>query len=143
MGPALEGMNISWGMTADDGAITHAWVESGEIRYSMIGNGFPRGITGTALVDILAFFWKWTLFDHNGAFCKELENRKLPDPASYENKSKLKKIRLWGDIAVTQTDIRNVQLAKGASLAASRLLLKEGGKFFRTDRACCHCRRLG
>lgn len=127
MGPALEGMSISCGMTADDGAITHAWVESGEICYSMIGNGSPRGITGTALVDILAIFLEMGIIYPDGAFCRELDKRQLPDPASYENKTKLKEIRLWGDIAVTQTDIRNVQLAKGASLAASHLLLKKAG----------------
>jgi uncharacterized 2Fe-2S/4Fe-4S cluster protein (DUF4445 family) len=127
MGPALEGMNISWGMTADDGAVTHVWLESGKIRYSSIGNGLLRGITGTALVDILALFLELDIIDPNGAFCKKLENRKLPDPASYETKSNPKKIRLWGDIAVTQKDIRNVQLAKGASLAASNLLLKKAG----------------
>jgi len=54
IGPALEGMNISCGMTADTGAITHAWIESGSLQYQMIGTGRPAGITGTAVIDIIS-----------------------------------------------------------------------------------------
>ena len=127
MGPALEGMNISCGMTADDGAITHVWVESSELRYSMMGNGSPRGISGTAVVDLLAIFLETGIIRRSGTFSRDLENRRLPSPARCEYTSASKKIRLWGDIGVTQKDIRNVQLAKGASLAASRLLLGQAG----------------
>ena len=128
MGPALEGMNTSWGMTADDGAITHARIESGKIRHEIMGNGSPRGIAGTALVDLLAIFLEMSIIRPDGAFCRGIERKQLPAPASYENSTTLKRIRLWGEISVNQKDIRNVQLAKGASLAASRLVLKKAGR---------------
>ena len=49
MGPALEGMNIERGMTADPGAIDHVWTDEGTARYSVIGNGAPAGISGTGV----------------------------------------------------------------------------------------------
>lgn len=127
MGPALEGMNISWGMTADDGAVTHAWIDSGKLEYSMIGEGSPVGMTGTALIDIISCLLAEGLIHKNGAFVDDLEHRQLPQPARYSAELKLKQIRLWGDIAISQQDIRNLQLAKGASLAASRLILQSAG----------------
>jgi uncharacterized 2Fe-2S/4Fe-4S cluster protein (DUF4445 family) len=51
MGPALEGMNISSGMTADDGAITHIRDANGSLVYEMLGQGNPAGLCGTALIE--------------------------------------------------------------------------------------------
>ncbi len=127
MGPALEGMNISFGMTADDGAITHAWIDGETLKYEMIGAGSPMGLTGTALIDIIACFLGNGLIQQNGAFAPDLKERILPRPARYAEGPGSGRILLWETIAVTQKDVRNLQLAKGASLAASRLLLKTAG----------------
>ena len=124
MGPALEGMNISWGMTADDGAVTHAWIDSEKLAYKMIGKGPPVGLTGTALIDIIACFLVKGFINKNGAFASELKHRLLPHPARYSDRLTPKQICLWNDIAISQKDIRNLQLAKGASLAASRFILQ-------------------
>jgi len=127
MGPALEGMNISWGMTADSGAITHITVENGKLGYDMIGEGRPAGITGTALVDILAIMLEQNIIKKDGAFVRSLADMHLPSPMTCGFNENIPEIRLWGDITVTLKDIRNVQLAKGACLAAARMLLKEAG----------------
>jgi uncharacterized 2Fe-2S/4Fe-4S cluster protein (DUF4445 family) len=127
MGPALEGMNITWGMTAEDGAITHIFIEGEGLRYYMIGDEKPAGITGTALIDILSIMLENNIIRENGAFSLDLQNMHLPAPMTCLFEEDIPRIRLWGDIAITQKDIRNVQLAKGASLAASRILLKEAG----------------
>lgn len=129
MGPALEGMNISRGMTADNGAVTHAWVESGRFNCRMLGNGHPRGITGTALVDILALFLDMNIVRPDGALATPVADACWPGPAVYEKTPASNQVRLWGDIAVTQKDIRNVQLAKGASATASKMILKASGRF--------------
>ena len=127
MGPALEGMNISWGMTADNGAITHIWSEQEIFEYHMINNGTPVGITGTALIDIIAELLDRNVILATGAFLRDHDTMLLPEPARFDNRGAVKQITLWNDIALTQKDIRSVQLAKGASLAASRFLLMEAG----------------
>jgi uncharacterized 2Fe-2S/4Fe-4S cluster protein (DUF4445 family) len=127
MGPALEGMNITWGMTAEGGAITHIDLEDDNLRYHMIGNEKPVGVTGTAIIDILSIMLENNIIRKNGAFPPDLQDIHLPAPMACVFDEDIPQIRLWGDIAVTQRDIRNVQLAKGASLAASRILLTAAG----------------
>jgi uncharacterized 2Fe-2S/4Fe-4S cluster protein (DUF4445 family) len=126
MGPALEGMNIAWGMTAEDGAITA--VEDGPegLALRVMGSGGPVGISGTGLVDLTANLLKRGIIRPDGAFCKDLKPSDLPSPLAIEEIEGMKALRL-GDIRFTQRDIRNLQLAKAASLAASRILLKESG----------------
>lgn len=124
MGPALEGMNISCGMTADEGAVTHVRIEGGALVYSMIGEGPPVGLTGTALIDLAAIFLSQGWISESGAFAAGLAEQKLFSPARFEGGATPKKMRLWENIFVSQKDIRNLQLAKGASLAATRFLLR-------------------
>ena len=49
-GPCFEGVNISCGMSASDGAI-YAYSRSG---YKTVGNVVPKGICGTGLIDVVA-----------------------------------------------------------------------------------------
>ena len=114
-------------MTADSGAITRISLVNGSLAYSMIGEGEPAGITGTALVDILAIMLRENIIRKDGAFNADIEDMPLPSPMTCSFNGNIPCISLWGDIQVTIKDIRNVQLAKGAALAAARLLLKEAG----------------
>jgi uncharacterized 2Fe-2S/4Fe-4S cluster protein (DUF4445 family) len=123
MGPALEGMNITSGMTADDGAITHVKNENGALIYDMLGQGKPAGICGTALIDLLSIFLNKEIIGASGI----IKSVSLPYPALYTERGGQKRIDLWDNITVTQKDIRQVQLAKGASLAASLRLLAVSG----------------
>jgi uncharacterized 2Fe-2S/4Fe-4S cluster protein (DUF4445 family) len=125
MGPALEGMNISCGMTADSGAIIHLRLNQDILEYEMIPNGPPVGITGTALIDLLSVLLETSHLTSSGSFHPQIETRILPAPMRYEHPAKGKQINLWGNISLTQADIRSVQLAKGASLAAANILLRE------------------
>lgn len=127
MGPALEGMNISSGMTADDGAVTHVTVANNQLRYEMLGDGSPVGMSGTALIDLIAVFLERGIITPQGAFLKGITDGSLLEPARHVEDEHGRRIELWGDISLTQRDIRNVQLAKGASLSASRILLSEAG----------------
>jgi uncharacterized 2Fe-2S/4Fe-4S cluster protein (DUF4445 family) len=125
MGPALEGMNISCGMTADSGAIIHIRLNKDILEYEMIPNGPPVGITGTALIDLLSILLETGHLTTSGAFHSKIETRILPVPMRYEHTAKGKQINLWGNISLTQADIRSVQLAKGASFTAAGILLRE------------------
>jgi uncharacterized 2Fe-2S/4Fe-4S cluster protein (DUF4445 family) len=127
MGPALEGMNISSGMTADDGAVTHVTADNDKLRYEVIGDNSPVGMSGTALIDLIAIFLERGIITPQGAFLKGIPKDSLSEPARHVEDEHGRRIELWENISLTQKDIRNVQLAKGASLSASRILLSEAG----------------
>ena len=120
MGPALEGMNISCGMTAENGAINHLKENDKVVEYSVIGEKEPVGLSGTAIVDFLSIMTKNGLVLKSGLMKKNLENLKL---VSYN--SGTSGYHLTDDIFLSQKDVRNIQLAKGASLAGAEVLLKE------------------
>lgn len=127
MGPALEGMNISWGMTALDGAITHVRETSQGLAYDMLGTGEPAGITGSALVDLLAILLDRGILSASGSITRNPCAIDLPPPIELVFDDGALALNLWGKIRLTQKDIRNIQLAKAASLAASRMLLEAAG----------------
>ncbi len=128
MGPALEGMSVSWGMTADYGAITRVLEGTAGLEFRMIGQGEPRGIAGTALVDLSAILLEKGVIQPGGAFSSGPGGPPLPAPLTLEQDKGGRHIGLWGRIRLTQKDVRSLQLAKGASLAASLLLLEEAGR---------------
>jgi uncharacterized 2Fe-2S/4Fe-4S cluster protein (DUF4445 family) len=123
MGPAIEGMNMSCGMTADDGAITHIMPTAYGLTYNMQGEGRPAGMTGTAIIDLVSALISKGAISKSGLIMSSY----IPIPGRYFENNGMKEILLWDDIRITQMDIRNLQLAKAASLAASRLLLKKAG----------------
>jgi len=127
MGPALEGMNLSSGMTAHAGAVAHIREEDGGLAYTMIGEGVPAGITGTALIDLIAILLKQGVISNQGAFVSRIEEMHLLPPLRFNHTGNAKRLGLWGRIGLTQKDIRQVQLAKSASHTASLLLLMASG----------------
>ena len=107
-GPALEGANIHFGMAASSGAIDHVWVENSKIRHSVIGGGEATGICGSGLIDAVAAALELGLLNKRGRILDE--SRILP---------------ITGNIYLTQEDIRQVQLAKGAIHAGIRLMMQQ------------------
>lgn len=104
-GPALEGANIRFGMRGQTGAIDHAWLENGKIRCSVIGGGEALGICGSGLIDAVAAALDAGLINGRGRI--QNEDRNIP---------------LTERIFLTQDDIRQVQLAKGAIAAGIELM---------------------
>lgn len=120
-GPAFEGGNISCGMRAEIGAITSADYSDESLHIHYIGEELdgikPKGICGSGLIDCLFELYINELIDETG---------RLLGTAGEENL-----FRLWSDdekvITLTQKDIREFQLAKGAIKAGVTILLKEAG----------------
>ncbi|HSV97315.1 MAG TPA: ASKHA domain-containing protein [Spirochaetota bacterium] len=125
MGPALEGMNISSGMTADEGAINHFTVENGSLKPAVIGGGAPVGISGTGIIDALAIMLREGVVGYNGAINRAAAEASAIFRGRVVTRNGTSVCLLGYGIAITQKDIRNIQLARGASLAAARLLLKD------------------
>ena len=107
-GPALEGANIRFGMRGTDGAIDHVWLEEDSVRYSVIGGGTAKGICGSGLIDAVAVMLQLGLLNSRGRI--RTEDRCF---------------HLTEDVYLTQEDIRQIQLAKGAIQAGIRLMAKQ------------------
>jgi uncharacterized 2Fe-2S/4Fe-4S cluster protein (DUF4445 family) len=108
-GPAFEGAGISAGMRAATGAISEVRIENGTLHCHVLGNGPPRGICGSGLVDAAATGLELGLVLPSGRFSS---GPTLP---------------LTGPVGLIQTDIRQLQLAKGAIAAGLRILLLQWG----------------
>ena len=109
-GPALEGANIGFGMRAQAGAIDHVWLENGQICCSVIGGGEARGICGSGLIDAVAAALDAGWLNSRGRI--QNENRQID---------------LTDHVFLSQDDIRQLQLAKGAIRAGIELLAQQMG----------------
>lgn len=114
-GPALEGANITFGMRGSVGAIDHVWAENGQIRYSVIGNCKPVGICGSGIIDAVATLLELKLVNKRGRIRTE------------EERNGQRVIDLSETIYLTQEDIRQVQMAKGAIAAGIYLMCEHLG----------------
>ncbi len=118
-GPALEGMNISCGMRAESGAIEKFELdENYNISYDTIGGSRARGICGSGLLDITSSLIKAKIIEPSGRFSKNI-------PENIKKRFKDKKFYITEDIYISQKDIRQIQLAKGAIASGITMLLKE------------------
>jgi uncharacterized 2Fe-2S/4Fe-4S cluster protein (DUF4445 family) len=108
-GPALEGGRIGAGMRAGRGAIDSVHLRDGGLDCHVIGGGEARGVCGSGLVDAVACGVELGLIGTNGRLANA--DKCLP---------------LAGDVALTQSDIRELQLAKGAMAAGLRMLARGG-----------------
>jgi uncharacterized 2Fe-2S/4Fe-4S cluster protein (DUF4445 family) len=104
-GPAFEGANISMGMTATTGALSSVYVDTEPLQHHIIGNREPRGICGSGLIDAIAWLHTSGWIDMWGQLTDEQE-----------------RMEIVPGITLTQQDIREVQLAKGAISAGVRIL---------------------
>jgi len=117
-GPALEGMNISCGMRADTGAIESLKIVDNNVYINTIGNTEPIGLCGSGILESISELLKNDILGINGRL-------KTNSPLVYETDGK-RKVFLYENknkIYVTQNDIRQVQLAKGAILSGFLTLL--------------------
>lgn len=118
-GPALEGMNIFCGSRAEEGAIDSFSIdENYDIKYTTIGGVEAKGICGSGLLDIAANFIKFGIVHFTGRFNKE-------QPESFKDRLRDKKFYITEEIYISQKDIRQIQLAKGAIASGISMLLKE------------------
>jgi len=112
-GPAFEGAKISMGMRAATGAVSEVHVDNGRLQCHVLGNVAPRGICGSGLVDAVAVGLDLGLIEPSG---------RLADDQ--------KEVELCPPVQLSQNDVRELQLAKGAIAAGIRILLKQWGATF-------------
>jgi uncharacterized 2Fe-2S/4Fe-4S cluster protein (DUF4445 family) len=104
-GPAFEGGRIRMGMRAGDGAIDRVEHDGSGLVCHVLGGTAPRGLCGSGLVDAAAV---------------SLTTGTLTATGRLANGAK--SLPLAGPVGLSQSDIRELQLAKGASAAGLELL---------------------
>jgi uncharacterized 2Fe-2S/4Fe-4S cluster protein (DUF4445 family) len=122
-GPAFEGAHIKHGMRAAKGAIEHFQFNEGELLFQIVEESEPVGICGSGLLDIISELCRNGIIDQKGRLnehplvilddgIKEFvlvsadqNNRRIP-------------------VAITQKDIRELQLAKAAIRVGIRTLVE-------------------
>ena len=118
-GPALEGMNIDCGMRAVPGAVERVYDNDGDtdsgLAFDVIGGVTPIGICGSGLIDLTARLLEMEVIDAAGKM------------DSWRPDVKDKKYHLTENVYLSQKDVRQVQLAKGAIAAGIQLLLQTSG----------------
>lgn len=123
-GPAFEGGGIKCGMRATRGAIDRVCMQGGKVQCRTIGNGKPKGICGSGLIDAVAELLLEEIIDQRGKFIDldherirvvdEIPEFILTGHAETENGQ---------PVVITETDIGNLVKSKAAILAAVRVLL--------------------
>jgi uncharacterized 2Fe-2S/4Fe-4S cluster protein (DUF4445 family) len=134
-GPALEGAQIRHGMRGAQGAIDRVTV-SDDVRVHTIGETPPLGICGSGLLDLLAGLLDAGVIDWTGLI--QVEARATLPPALRARVQMRGEERVFvvlhpgeagarAEIVLTQDDVRQVQLAKGAIASGIDMLLHVAG----------------
>lgn len=131
-GPALEGMNISCGMRAEEGAIEDVVIDEDGVKLKVIGNADPTGICGSGILTVMRELLKTGIVRKTGAFVKankfpEDDYRSALIETDEDGKRSLIMTTSPEKLLITQGDVRQVQLAKGAILSGFVALLREAG----------------
>ena len=127
-GPAFEGAKIEKGMRGKEGAIDHVHLEEdGTVSCTVIGNGRAEGICGSGLMDAVAVFLDAEIIDESGRFADPEEVSSVNSKYFITTEDGLDAFVLKDDVYITQKDIREVQLAKGAIAAGIELMADELG----------------
>ena len=128
-GPAFEGMNITHGMRADQGAIEFFEIdELGGISTKVIGSLKATGICGSGLLDVVGELVAHGVINKNGRFVEPEASGLQPALKERLIKQEGKWIfKITDRVFLSQKDIRQVQLAKGAIRAGIEFLLESRG----------------
>ena len=134
-GPAFEGAHIEHGMRAAPGAIEHIRMPELNARSRsgrLIGEqtwcaGVPKGLCGSAVVDAVAELVRVGIIDLSGRFVSTADaGGRLRDGAGGREYviAFAREAGTETDICLTQNDVRQIQLAKGALFVAAQSLLE-------------------
>lgn len=130
-GPALEGMNISAGMRAQEGAIEELEITPSAITTKVIGDKTGIGLCGSGILAVVREMIKTGIVTPKGSMIKLDKLEEDDYRRRYLRLNGNKRELVLGNnqvpIVVTQSDVRQVQLAKGAILSGFYALLNKAG----------------
>ena len=121
-GPAFEGVNISCGTRAIDGAITGVQLDGDGFIFNTIADEAPIGLTGSGLLSMVHQLRQAGVIESSG--------RILDQPPIFGNRlgedahgTRLLRLTPDGSLELSQWDVRELQKAKGAIRAAIDILM--------------------
>ncbi len=122
-GPAFEGAHISDGMRAAAGAIEAVELTATGLNLKTVDNAPAIGLCGSGIIDCLAELRRWQMINEQGRLDRHHQRVRegqhgaefllVPAPQSGNQH----------DLVITQDDINQIQLAKGAIRAGLEVLL--------------------
>jgi uncharacterized 2Fe-2S/4Fe-4S cluster protein (DUF4445 family) len=125
-GPAFEGAHIKFGMRAAPGAIEHMRMTRDKIEYQTIGGGDPVGICGSGLLDIVAQLRLNGVLNRHGQVLDHPNVRETNGVREFVLVSEIQRPGQTA-IVVSQLDVRELQLAKGAIRSGIQVLVESEG----------------
>lgn len=129
-GPALEGAALQFGCMAMEGAVDRVWLEApGDmLSYHTIKNRPAIGICGSGIIETLAVMYRAGVINATGRL--QVDHplvRESPDGDHTMVLVPADKTDLGVDLTISQSDVRALQLAKGAIRAGADTLLDQHG----------------
>ena len=138
-GPALEGAHLRFGMRAAPGAIERVRMhpDTFEVQYKVIGQEKwnvrctpeeiqARGICGSGIIEVVAEMVRTGIVEKSGRI-----NGNLSTPRLRKVEKGYEFVVAWAaetaigqDITVSTSDVRAVQLAKGALYSGAKIMMK-------------------
>lgn len=133
-GPAFEGASIYQGMRASKGSIEGVEIVNGDVEIKVIENAKPVGICGSGLIDAVAAMLEAGVINFRGNIISFEDAKAAGFPEKILSRIRRGErgnefVLAWAtegeeDIILTQNDIREVQLAKGAIFAGIDILMQ-------------------
>jgi uncharacterized 2Fe-2S/4Fe-4S cluster protein (DUF4445 family) len=140
-GPALEGAQITFGMRAAPGAIERIKIDPDirDVDYKVIGRNAwksyskpeemqTKGICGSGILDVLAELYRAGVILKSGRFSPDQNSKRYrKNPENNQPEFVIawsKETSIGKDIVITQKDIRQIQLAKGALYSGCKLMMR-------------------
>lgn len=122
-GPAFEGAHISHGMRAATSAIEAVRIERSGVIVKTIGNAAPVGLCGSGIVDAIAEMHRTGVISGRGRINADAEGVRRTDQGLAFVVVPAERSGTGREIVVTQRDVSEIQLAKGAVAAGMESLV--------------------
>ena len=143
-GPALEGAQLAFGMRAAPGAIERIEIDpqTHEVDYKVIGRDAwkayskpeemqTKGICGSGILDVLAELYRSGIILKSGKFNPNQKNSRFRKNSDNNQPEFViawaEETSIGKDVVITQKDVRQIQLAKGALQCGCKLMMRRMG----------------
>ncbi len=120
-GPALEGAHVMNGMRAADGAIEAVKITGDAVECRTIGNEPAIGLCGSGIIDAISEMYRMGIINDKGRFNGQ---DRWTTHGKYGREFHVAPGQNGEDVVISQKDIAEIQLAKGAIYAAIKTLME-------------------